>query len=236
MSLGRAGGIVGALGVAAVALWLGWGVSAERDGRHSVRERPEVNGGGKLVGRLHANAPQAPDHDLPSRRPQKEESALPEDLDTGAFMPTWEAIDMEEVRRAMPDNMYWDMSAPTQDEAELERRRLERERWNVEYGKVLSGTGTEEDVRNYYDHRARLFGDYIEFTTYLIENYGETLSERDLGLLMLARKLSQARIEGIPRKVEESLARTRAQIAAREAWKADQKLFAGGEVPDENTR
>ena len=55
---------------------------------------------------------------------------------------TWEALDLEDVRKAMPDNSYWKMAAPTKDPELLEWREKERARWNVEYGKVLSNTAT----------------------------------------------------------------------------------------------
>jgi hypothetical protein len=226
------GVIVGVAVLAVVVLWFGW---------WSDEWRPRRGGGAPAERRLLSRDDGAPadlddriarwrDRDLPARR--DDQPAAPLELDEQAFMPSWEAVDMEAVRRAMPDNVYWEMSAPTDDPEVLERRRAERERWNVEYGKVLSGTGTEEDVRDYYDQRARLFGDYVEFTTYLIEHYEEVLPERDLGMLMLARRLNQARLEEVPRQVEEALARTRAQIAAREAWQADRELFEAQQALD----
>lgn len=143
----------------------------------------------------------------------------------------WAAVDMEEVRKAMPDNLYWNLASPTKDPAVLEERDAERARWNVEYGKMLSGTGTEEEIRTFYDYRARLSGDYIEFATYLVDHYGSILSERDINLLKLVIRLHRARLEEIPRKIEVALERKRAQDAARAAWLADQKIF-GAPNPD----
>jgi hypothetical protein len=142
---------------------------------------------------------------------------------------SWEEVDLEAVRAAMPDNLYWKLSAPTQDPRLIEERAAERARWNVEYGKILSGTASEEEIRAYFDHRARLSGDYVEFVTHVLDHYEETLPERDVGLLKLARRLHQARLEEIPRKVEEALERKREQDAAREAWRRDQALFDEGQ-------
>lgn len=147
--------------------------------------------------------------------------------DADGMAAAWAAVDMDAVRRAMPDNLYFQLSAPTEDEAELERRRAERDRWNTEYGKILSGTGTEEEIRSFYDQRAQLSSDYIEFATYLLDHYRETLPERDVGMLELARRLHAARIEEIPRKVEEAYERKRQQDAARAAWLAGEAEFAG---------
>ena len=142
---------------------------------------------------------------------------------------SWEGVDLDEVRKALPDNLYWQLAAPTQDPKLLEWRDAEHDRWNVEYGKVLSGTGTEDEVRAYYDHRARVSGDYVEFATYLLDHYGGQLPEQDVGLLKLARQLHLARLEEIPRKVEEALDHQRAQAAARAAWLADQAQFDAGD-------
>jgi hypothetical protein len=143
----------------------------------------------------------------------------------------WSAVDMEEVRKAMPDNLYWKLSAPTKDPQVIEEREAERSRWNAEYGKVLSGTGTEKEIRAYYDLRAKISGDYIEFASYLVDHYEGTLSERDVGLLKLAIRLHRARLEELPRKIEEAFERKHKQDAAREAWLADQAIF-GNANPD----
>jgi hypothetical protein len=143
----------------------------------------------------------------------------------------WAMVDLEEVRRAMPDNIYFELSAPTKDEAVLAQRAAERDRWNTEYGKVLSGTATDAEIRAYYDQRARLATDYMEFTTYLLDHYRDTLPERDVGLLELARRLNAARLQEIPRQVEESFERKQQQDEARAAWLADEAEF-GKRDPD----
>jgi hypothetical protein len=66
---------------------------------------------------------------------------------------------MSAVRAALPDNIYWTMSAPTDEPAVLQAREEERARWNVEYGKVLSNTATADEVEAYYAHRKRLSSD-----------------------------------------------------------------------------
>jgi len=153
--------------------------------------------------------------------------------DPEANAAAWAEVDMEAVRRALPGNLYFELSAPTTDEAELERRRRERDRWNTEYGKILSGTGSEEEIRAFYDHRARLSTDYIEFATHLLDQYRDTLPERDVAMLELARKLNAARLEEIPRRVEEAYARKRQQDEARAAWLAGEAEFAGGNEGDD---
>ncbi|MBI4517007.1 MAG: hypothetical protein HY699_14455 [Deltaproteobacteria bacterium] len=157
-------------------------------------------------------------------KPAAEENASESAEDEIAM--AWAAVDMAEVRRAMPENLYWKLSLPTKDPKVQEERAAERDRWNVEYGKILSGTGSEEEIRSFYDHRARLSGDYIEFATYLLDHYREQLPERDVSMLELARRMHNARLEEIPRKYEEALERKRQQDAAREAWLAGEVEFA----------
>lgn len=158
-----------------------------------------------------------------------DESATGDDMD--AIAAAWAQVDMDAVRAALPGNLYFELSMPTQDEAVLAERQAERARWNVEYGKILSGTATEEEITAYYDLRAKLSSDYIEFTTHLLDRYGDTLTARDVGLLGLARRLHAARLEEIPRKVEEALERKRQQDEARAAWLAGQAEFDAADPP-----
>ena len=145
---------------------------------------------------------------------------VPESSDT-----PWAAVDMAKVREAMPDNIYWKMSFPTKDEAVIRERQEERDRWNVEYGKVLSGTATAEEVDAYYAHQQKLFQDYVEFGTYLLVQFGDKLSIRDVGLLKVAVELNMARLEELPRKLAEAQERRAAHDAARRAWLEEQKEF-----------
>src|SRR5574337_865510 len=125
----------------------------------------------------------------------------------------------------MPDNLYFKLSVPTTDEQVLKQREAERAQWNVPYGKILSGTASEEEIRAYYDYHARLSGDNVELATYLLDHYGDQVPERDIGLLLLAKRLNLARLEEIPRKIADALDRKSKQDAARAAWLADQAQF-----------
>lgn len=225
----RFGGVLAVVVViSAVALWL----VLDRESPISV-SRPEVGAppgqrpaGSEASGAQPAVAGAAPEARPPA--PPLEDlgaAGAAAELDGQEEFGSWEEVDLEVVRAAMPDNLYWKLSSPTQDAKIAAERAAQRVQWNVEYGKVLSGTATEEEIRAYYDHRARLSGDYIEFATYVLDHYQETLPERDVGLLMLARRLHQARLEEIPRRIEEAFQRKREQDAAREAWRKDQEKF-----------
>ncbi len=153
----------------------------------------------------------------PAASAARAEADLPE--------PLWAEVDLEEVRAALPENLYWQTAAPTRDERVLREREEEKARRNDLYGKVLSGTGTEEEIRAYFEQRQRLSGDYIQFTDYLLEHQLGRLTEQDQELLHLARRLHLARLQEIPRRLQEALERKRAQDAAREAWLAEEAEF-----------
>jgi hypothetical protein len=138
---------------------------------------------------------------------------------------SWDHVDLDAVRAVMPDNMYWRMSAPTKDPEIIRQREEERERWNVEYGKVLSNTATAEEIDAYYALRQRLMNDNIAFAGYLLAAYGQKLPEQDVALLKLAVKLNLARLEEIPRQITEAQQRREEHDAARRAWLEDQRAF-----------
>jgi hypothetical protein len=146
--------------------------------------------------------------------------------DAAPFDPrTWDAVDLNAVRHALPGNLYWESGFPTEDLRVQREREEQAAFWNVQYGKVLSGTGTDEEIRAYFAHRQRLSSDYAELATYVLDHHEKSLPERDIALLELARRLHLARLEEIPRRLEEGYARKRAQDEARAAWLADEAAF-----------
>lgn len=137
----------------------------------------------------------------------------------------WSAVDLDAVRAALPDNVYWEMSVPTDDPSVVARREAERARWNREFGKVLSGTATQEEVDAYFALRRRISEDAVVFSEYLLEHYGDVLPERDVGLLELASRLHRARLEEMPRRLAEAHARRLEHERVRAAWLADEAAF-----------
>jgi hypothetical protein len=185
-------------------------------------ERPDAadlpQGPGLVPGRQERSAPAVPEGSDPDF-----ESAL-----------RWSAVDLDAVRDALPDNLYWKMSAPTTDPAEVARREEERDRWNREYGKVLSGTATEEEIDAYFALRRTISEDAIAFSDHLLDHYGDVLPERDVGLLELARRLHRARLEEMPRRMADARDRKREQDRLREAWLADEAAFESAQSPEED--
>jgi hypothetical protein len=135
------------------------------------------------------------------------------------------SIDLEAAREALPDNLYWETAAPTQDPRLLGDRERAKTHWNDQYGKVLSGTGTEHEIKEFFDRRMQLSSDYVRFVDWVIEHQGDGLSEQDLTLLHVAKRLHLARLEEVPRRLQEAFERKAKQDAARDAWLAEQREF-----------
>jgi hypothetical protein len=181
-----------------------------------------------------ARTPRAPDvasSEAPGARPRharrsrRAPATPPDDYDQNAAARAWASVDVEELRKALPGNLYWTMSAPTKDPDVLQAREEERARWNTEYGKVLSNTATADEIDAYYARRRRLSNDYIVFAGHLLLKYGRTLPARDVALLKLAIKMHLARLEELPRQIAEAQARREEHDAVRRAWLEDQKAL-----------
>jgi hypothetical protein len=154
----------------------------------------------------------------PANRPAPEPPAYIENL-------VWGDIDLREARAVMPDNLYWELGAPTNDPAVLEAREAEKKRRNEEYGRVLAGDANEAEVNAYYDYRERLSTDYLEFSEWMKNRYGDGLAEQFRGLLDLSIKLHTARLAQIATDRADALERSVARAKIREDWKRQQKEF-----------
>jgi hypothetical protein len=188
----------------------------------SERDRPPATGAGDLPA-VAANAPASMAPPEPDAAAQEVEDASEGMYDASAA--AWSQVDLDEVRAALPDNSYWRRSAPTDDPQLLAQREEDRAYWEAEYGKVLSNTATEEQVRDYYAHQRMVSSDAIEFSTHLLEHYGDVLPERDVGMLQLAMKLHMAKLEELPRNLQAALERRDDHEQRRNEWLEQQRAF-----------
>jgi hypothetical protein len=127
-------------------------------------------------------------------------------------------LNLERLRAEIPDNLYWRLGVPTRDPQVLQQRAEEEHIWNELFGKVQSNTASEEEIRRYYEHRRRLSEDYIQFSSLVLQEYGDQLPERDRDLYELSLQLHRTRLGEIPRQIEDALARKRAHDAERQEW------------------
>lgn len=192
-------------------------------------EPPEAATGAPSREQDPAGSPAAPGEDLAD---SPEPTGFdPSESSQDAFAMAWAQVDLDAVRAALPDNLYWTTSVPAQDPQVIEARAQERARWNEAWGKVLSNTATPEEIHAYYAHRQRVSEDAIAFANYLLNHYSAVIPERDQGLLDLAVRLHLARLEEIPRQITDALSRAEAHAASRAAWLEQQAAFAAG-APD----
>jgi len=132
-------------------------------------------------------------------------------------------VDLAELRARLPGNAYWQMGAPTEDAEALRARAEHARRMNDLYGKVLSGTGSEEEIRRYYEERRRISEDYIQLSALVLREAGDRLPERDRGLHELTIQMHRDRLAAIPREIDQAIARKREQDRKREEWLAGKK-------------
>ncbi len=171
--------------VSAASLALRWAASGNRlgPGHPSRRHRPRrATISRRRTSQLAGHEPEAAaapplaDAGKPNDAPGADDSEGGFD----AAATAWASVDFDAIHDALPDNTYWLMAAPTKDPEVVKFREEERARWNVEYGKVLSNSATEEEVDAYYAHREKLSQDYLEFIVYLLSNYGYQIPPRDV--------------------------------------------------------
>jgi hypothetical protein len=128
-------------------------------------------------------------------------------------------VNLERLRAEIPRNRYWVDSAPTDDPDVVKGREEEAAGWNQLYGKVLSGTASDDEIRAWIDHRRRVSEDAIEFAGRVLAEHGSELPERDRGLLELAIDMHRTRLAELPRQESEARARKAEQDRRRAAWK-----------------
>lgn len=158
-------------------------------------------------------APAAPRvEDLAEVEPEKTLS------DTGGeadWPPAWSGIDLATVREALPDNRYWTELMPTQDPAELRRRQSVKEERNRLFGRIQTGRADVDEIHAHYDEREAISRDNVAFAEYLLQHHANDLSERDLGLVVLARNMNRDRLAQLPDERARALARRAEEVSAR---------------------
>jgi hypothetical protein len=175
----------------------------------------------------HAPGPSArTSKPMPRRRVTAEERALAAEPVPYIEGLVWGDLDLRDAKALMPDNLYWKLAAPTKDPAVLAEREADKKKRNEQYGRVLSGDASEEEVNAYYDYRQRVSSDLLEMADYLRRRFDSSSNEKLKGMLDLAVKLHTARLAQIPADREAALDHSRRAAIAREEWRKEQEEFA----------
>ena len=125
------------------------------------------------------------------------------------------AVDLDALRKKLPDNLYRKHGVPTDEPKELERRALDDHDWNVRLGKVQSNTASEPEIARYYDHRRQLSHDYAELSRTILTDYGPNLDEQNKGVFGLAAQMNEQRLKQLPLEESRALARHKAYEASK---------------------
>lgn len=195
-----------AAGVALVVLW-----------RPSAPARSDVRG--QPQSRPERRAPQEPlryeldDPDI----------EIPEDSALKAPYFDLSNLDFEALRARSPDNLYWELAVPADDEDVLRARAAEKKRRNEQYGRVLASTATVAEIEDYYAYRQKLSEDYIEVSQLILDAHGDSLSDRDVGLLELSISLHTSRLAEYPKSLDDALRRKSEYDQVKQAWQEQQR-------------
>jgi len=137
----------------------------------------------------------------------------------------WAKVDIDRLQTEMPDNLYWELAAPTSDEWLIEHRKEVKAHWDKEYGLILSNKASEKQIRDYYAHQHQVSTDYVIFATQLLNRHIKDLPERDVSFQKLARNLHLARLEELPKKLSNTMDQRKKQEERKAAWLADKEGF-----------
>ena len=143
-------------------------------------------------------------------------------------------LDYERLRKRTPDSLYWLLAAPTDDPAVLRARQAEREKRNRQYGRVVSSTAKAGEIEDYYAFRRRLSEDYIEVVQSILNDHGDELSERDVGLFELTIALHAARLSELPQRMNDALRRKSEYDQVKQAWQAQRHADSEQHSSDTN--
>ncbi|MEM6732266.1 MAG: hypothetical protein AAF658_11975 [Myxococcota bacterium] len=109
-------------------------------------------------------------------------------------------VDLDKIREELPDNLYWMLGVPTENEAILERRKRWKDHDATLKGRVTSGTAAREEIDEYFARRERMSRDFVTFATRVLERYGDELPEQELGLYGLSVRMHVTRLEELPKE------------------------------------
>ncbi|MEM6558143.1 MAG: hypothetical protein AAF605_00020 [Myxococcota bacterium] len=154
--------------------------------------------------------------------------------DTGGFAPligpdSWPGggdsgahpVDLDALRQELPDNRYWVSGAPTDDPELIAARKRDTESVKRMRGLIVSGGASEQEIESYFDERRRLSKDYIQISERILERYGATLPDPELGMHQLSISMHRKRLAGLPRKREQAHERRVLQETRRREWRGD---------------
>jgi len=156
---------------------------------------------------------------------QQEQNLLLGELEFDERTLAFATIDLEALKNEYPDNLYWEMAAPTLDESVKQTRKEQREFWKLRQGKISSNLASEAEIREYYSYQNKLSEDYVELTGQLIKRHGQDLAEQDYEMITLATQLHLSRLQDMPSMLERDLKNRQRFLDRKNEWLADKGAY-----------
>ncbi|PKL39633.1 MAG: hypothetical protein CVV44_05275 [Spirochaetae bacterium HGW-Spirochaetae-1] len=109
------------------------------------------------------------------------------------------------LRREFPRNR----ALPAMNSEEQSRKNEDRERRNRVYGRIISNRASENEVHRYYNEQSEITADTVELLEFILDRYGNTLSEKDREKHAFLLDQYRKRLSAITLEKKESLERIR---------------------------
>ena len=138
---------------------------------------------------------------------------------------SWAKVDLDAIRDEIPDNLYWEMAAPTQDEALKAHREERREALKQQANLISAKHATEEQIREYFAYQNQLSNDYVEFSTILLNKHRNDMDETDVSMQTLALQMHLSRLQEIPGKLAQALKNREEFVATKNEWLANKDAY-----------
>lgn len=154
-----------------------------------------------------------------------EDYPLPPGFDPDDVAVAWAKVDLASLEREMPGNLYWLLSAPTEDQNVLDERQRIKEYWTDQYNRINANLASEEEIYAYFEHRTKVASDNVAFATALLNRYGAVMPERGRHLQTFARNLNLVQLQELPKKLQNALESRDAFLQRRNEWLADKQAY-----------
>ncbi len=116
---------------------------------------------------------------------------------------TEKTINFSEMHRRFPGNR----ALPALSPEVARKKRAERRKRNLLYGKIASNRATDEEISRYYREQSAIARDVLQLVDFVLTEYGGKLTEKEVKKYRFLKEQFQNRVDIIPRK--EKIARER---------------------------
>ncbi len=109
----------------------------------------------------------------------------------------------------LADTFPGNLALPPITDEDREQKKLERNKRNLDFGKISANKSTEQEILAYYDHQRRLSEDSRQILEFVLAEYGSRFSEKNMKKHKFLLAQFKKRLEYIPIKEAEAVARLR---------------------------